>query len=130
MNNQTDSIFGDTIYAYTRAQALEDGVLVDLVANAPEVCGQHFKYPIACTAAIWDLVDRAVKNTSAHNDLNGVVHDILHMSKHGRAVDASTRMFEVIITGCGRKRNHQMKMVCGPGDQMEPVLTVMMSDED
>lgn len=43
------------IYSYTRAQAIEDGVLVDLTAIALDVCREHYKYPIACTSAVWRL---------------------------------------------------------------------------
>lgn len=43
--------FGPVIYAYTRAQALADGVLVD-VSNAAVEAG--FKVPVALTRAAWD----------------------------------------------------------------------------
>jgi len=123
--------FGDVVFAYTRKQAIEDGVLVDLNAVAGDVCRQHFKVPIACTAAVWALIDKAVKSPKHCNDVAGVVHDILFMSKTGlaRKVDDSTRIFTVIITG-GRKRNHQLKLVCGPGDNAEPVVTIMLPEED
>ena len=39
------------IYAYTRKQALEDGVLVDAGEMAKEA---GFKFPVAITAAAWE----------------------------------------------------------------------------
>ena len=40
----TESIFGDVISTYTRAQALEDGVLIDPGTMAAEA---GFKWPVA-----------------------------------------------------------------------------------
>jgi hypothetical protein len=122
-------IFGEVIHAYTRAQALEDGVLVDLAAAAPDVCAQHFKYPVACTASVWGLVESACKDQRLCTSPAGVIHDILwmaRMSPSARDLDPTTRLFGVII---GR-RHHRLKMVCGPGDDAEPVMTVMLPEED
>ncbi len=125
-----DDIFGEVISSYTRAQALEDGVLVDLVGVAPEVCRQHFKVPVACSAAVWAVIEKAVANKKHLNDLNGVIHDILWMSRFGARLDESTRLYKVTIKGAGRQSLYILKMVCGPGDDGEPVMTVMMRDED
>lgn len=128
----TEDLFGEVISSYSRRQAIEDGVLADLSALAPEVCAQHFRHPVACSAGVWALIEKAIGSRTACNDLNGVVHDILWMSKAmGRRVagDEQTRVFPVIITG-GRKRNHTLKIHCGPGDNSEPVLTVMLLGED
>jgi len=43
--------FGEVISTYTRARALEDGVLVDVRAMAKEA---GFRFPVAMTAAAWD----------------------------------------------------------------------------
>ena len=40
----------DLIYAYTRAQALKDGVLIDVTTMAKET---GLKYPAAVTTAVW-----------------------------------------------------------------------------
>lgn len=116
------------ISSYSRADALEDGQLVDLTET--DGAKGHFKYPLACTAAVWALVERAVNNTKWMNDLAGVLHDICWMSRFGQVVDPTTRIFKVIITGTGRRRNHWLKIVCGPGDTPEPVLTIMLQSED
>jgi len=128
--NKTLDLFGPVIFAYTRAQAFEDGVLADLNEVAPEACGQ-FRFPIACTTAVWEVVDKAVKNKKWCNDYEGVVHDMLWMSRaHSRALDPTSRLFKVIIRGAGRKTNYVFKIVCGPGDNAEPVMTIMLPNED
>ena len=50
-NEQTvESFFGNVIFTYTRAQAIEDGVLVDPGPMAQEA---GFKLPVALTSAVW-----------------------------------------------------------------------------
>ncbi len=126
-------VFGEVISTYTRAQAIEDGVLVDAnIGDLAEVTRQNFKYPVAMTSAVFGLMEKAVDHPDWCNDFKGVWHDILHMSKVAivQRIDATQHLFRVIITGTGRKRYHMLKIVCHPGDNAEPVLTVMMPDED
>jgi len=52
-STKTDSVtelFGEVVSSYSRARALEDGVLVDAGAMAQEA---GFKWPVAITAAAW-----------------------------------------------------------------------------
>ncbi len=131
--NDVREVFGEVIYGYSRAQAIEDGVLVDgTIGDLAEVSRQHFRYPIAMTAAVFGLMEKAVNHPKHCNDYKGVWHDICWMAKCGisRRFDPTTHLFRVIITGTGRKRLHTLKMVCGPGDNAEPVLTVMLPEED
>ena len=123
----------DLVYAYTRAQAIEDGVLVDAtIGDLAEVTRQHFKYPVAMTASVFALMTRAVEHPKHLNDYKGVWHDILWMSRKNvtRRFDSATHLFKVWITGAGRKRWHELKIVCHPGDNGEPVLTIMFPEED
>lgn len=120
------------LFSYTREQAIADGVLVDLMQDemAP-VCRQHYKYPVACTSAVFDIIRRAVENPRWSNDYAGVVHDILWMSRvASRALNPSTVVFRVTITGAGIRQLYDFKLIVGPGDQAEPVITIMMPEED
>jgi hypothetical protein len=130
MSEATQDIFSDAdlIFSYTRKQAIEDGVLVEL--SSP-VCREHYKYPIAGTAAVWAIIDRAVKNPRTFNSLDGVLHDILWMSRAcKRTVDPTTVLFQVLINGAGRQKKFTFKMVCGPSDDGSPCLTLMLPEED
>lgn len=122
----------EVISSYSRKQAIEDGVLVDLMQDKmAEVARQHYKYPIACTAAVWNIMQKAVENKRCCNDYAGVLHDMLWMSRvYKRHIDESTVIFRVMINGAGRKKVYDFKMVVGPGDDMEPVITIMQTDED
>ena len=126
-----NELFGPVIHSYTRADAIADGVLVDLTAAYPEEC-RMYRYNVACTAAVWSLVDRAVTRRKHYNDEAGVVWDILYMSQRGVIArpDDQTVLFKVVITGTGKQCTHTLKAVCGPGDDLKPVITIMLPEED
>lgn len=120
----------NVIYSYTRKQAIEDGVLVDLNQIIP-IKESGYKYPVVCTSMVWGIIDKAVKNEKYCNDYEGVVWDILHMSRNYMIKRwQSGGIFRVIITGAGRKRTYDFKIECHGGDEGEPVLAIMLPEED
>lgn len=121
---ENDSIFGDVIYSYSRKQAIEDGVLLDLMQLDP--IRRAFKYHVACTDTVWNIIESATK--VAHQDLNGIAHDIATMSLFAiRLGDGGDRVnFKVSIAG----KTHVFKLHIGPGDTPEPVITLMMPNEE
>ncbi len=130
MSNELNEFFGEVICSYTRKQALEDGVLFDLNQFIP-IIESGYKYPVACTVAVWGIIETAVKNPKYGNDYQGIVWDILQMSRNCPTKKWPTGcLFQVIIIGAGPKRIYTFKIECGPGDQGEPVLTIMLPEED
>jgi len=125
----------ELIYAYTRKQAIEDGLQAELSQIDPslaEMAKQIYKFPVYLTSSVTTLIEMAVSNPKQANDLTGVVWDILWMStRAARPLDERTVAFTVIITGTGRKRNHQMIAQCGPIDidDTRPCVTIMLPDE-
>jgi len=116
--------FGETVYSYSRAQAIEDGVLVDL--SQVDSIKQHWKHPFACTSTVWALIEEALKQPG--QDLAGICHDISWMAMIAiRSNPANSQtLFKVIITGT----KHTLKIHIGPGDTPDPVLTLMLPNED
>ena len=45
-----EDVFGPVVASYSRAQAIEDGVLIDVTAMAREA---GFKWPVALTHTAW-----------------------------------------------------------------------------
>jgi hypothetical protein len=119
------------IFSYTRAQALKDGVLVDLTDWAREL---GFRFPVACTQALWDGL--VVPPASApEQSERGRAHDLLWMLACSvRKNGGSQLRFQVLFQGTRsqpkRRVQQDLKAVCGPGDLGEPVLTVMLPEED
>jgi hypothetical protein len=69
--------FGSVIFTYSRAQALADGVLVDLTQI--ETIRTAFKYPVACTDTVWALIAESL--THDGQDIEGLGHDISTMAE-------------------------------------------------
>lgn len=117
------------IYKYTRAQAIEDGVLIDVSETAREA---GILFPTALTATVFGQYVEVPEGVEAQDE-PGRLWDIVWMLRHGitRAKDAGSEiLFELYVRNNNRAAELvQLKAHCGPGDNAEPVITVMMSDE-
>ena len=126
-----DNFFGNTAYIYTRAQGIADGVLVDLSERYPDEVRRLYKFTVAVSAAVWGVIEAAVA-AGIGNDYAGVVWDLLFMSQMGvtRRISPAEHLFDVIITGAGPDKYYAFRAVCGPGDDAEGVITIMLPNED
>jgi hypothetical protein len=120
----------DLIHRYTRAEALADGVLIDVTATARQA---GFKYPVALTAAAWETCV-AVPPGVACQDEAGRLWDVLFLLAlaAGRSSGDLIR-FAVHVRNDNREGTPpivRLKALCGPGDRGEPVVTVMLPTED
>ena len=128
--------FGEVIHRYTRAQALADGMLVDVTETAREA---GFRVPVALTAAAWG---KAVAWTDADSarqtpqDEAGRLWDVVWMAYiAARRASGGCRVpFQVHVVPRGGKATNPrlvtLHMHIGPGDEAEPVITIMNPDED
>jgi len=134
-SDNDENSFGEVIYAYTRAQAIEDGTLVDVTETAKEA---GIKFPTAVTETLW----------------NGYIEPAERLKDHGQSIQG--RLWDVLFLftiaaktspkGCSElfyKVNFLMenensckletvtiKAVCGPGDDSAPCITLMLENED
>ena len=130
-------LFGEVISTYSRAQALEDGVLVSAGAMAREV---GFRFPVAITAAAWsDCVawTDADSARQVHQDQSGRLFDVLFMAHHAirsRRSGGDRLTFKLYrVPRDGRSteaRITTLKLIVGPGDQGGPVVTILLLGED
>ena len=122
------------IFCYTRAQALEDGVLIDVTETAKEA---GFKFPTAIsTAVMTDVVQPPAIAVERGESVEGRLWDVVFMCitkvrSPGQNVTDSEVYFEVLATGDdGERQLHKLWAKCGPGDDGAPVITIMMQGED
>ena len=123
----------EVISSYSRMDALNDGVLVDISTLAKEA---GFVYPVAVTRAVYD----GILNPSPELERQG-------QSFTGRAWDMLTILRVAIRTTRepgdqvrfaplfireegGNPEPVALRSVCGPGDGAEPVITIMLPTED
>jgi hypothetical protein len=114
------------VVSYTRAQAIEDGVLVDVSewASPREMMG-GFTIPVAMTAAVWALVQAP---DDSGESTRGRAHDVLWMASLAarRHINSDRATFTVRLGN----RDVHMWLHVGPGDNAEPVATIMLEGED
>jgi hypothetical protein len=122
--NANNNPFGEPIFSYSRAQAISDGVLVDLTQF--EITRLNWKMHLACTDSVWSLIETAVKEGG--KDVDGILHDINFMARLAVMNGKQSNLVSFTVK-IGRK-NTMLKLHCGPGDDLSPVLTLMCSNED
>jgi len=124
----------DLIHSYTRAEALEDGFLIDVTETAKEA---GIKFPVAVTT---ELYHRYIKPTKAERhhgqDPEGRLWDVLVMFTYNAwNADGPILSYKVSFVkeqpdGSLDNETQELKAVIGPGDTPEPVITIMLPWED
>jgi hypothetical protein len=128
----TNEPFGEVISSYSRAQAIEDGVLVDVSSVAREA---GIKFAVALTPTVWGQYVEVPEGVSCQDE-TGRLWDILWMFRCAAAkFSGSTLFFKLYVRNHNRDRLDSrdlvtLKAICGPGDTPEPVITIMLPDED
>jgi hypothetical protein len=131
MNTNTESPFGPVIYAYTRSQAVADGVQVEVTKTAQEA---GIKFPIFLTRAVFDTYV-AVPDGVTGQDEAGRLWDLVWMARFAilRSHGHTDRLPVALYV---RNDNHRAKLVkliatCSALDidDPQPALTLMMADE-
>ena len=122
----------DLIHRYTRAQAIEDGVLIDVSAVAREA---GLRYPVALTCGAWARCVAVPPGVECQDEAGRLwdVLTMLRLAARGQREGAREVRFGVRVRDDNREGTPplvRLKAVCGPGDQGEPVITVMLPDED
>ncbi len=122
----------DMIFVYTRAQAIADGVLIDLTSCFPSDT-RMFKWPLACTSTVWNLIESAAFAEELETP-DVYVWDLAYMAFNAIQARGNTGcdqlLFKITLPLCENGTAHRLKLVCGPGDNGEPVLTIMLPLED
>lgn len=121
--------FGDALFSYTRAQAIADGVLVDVSGTAREA---GIRFPVAMTAAVWNRFVELPAGLEGIQDRDGRLWDILWMFRTAAKREGGQLLrFQLLVQNDAKgPKEVTLKAVCGPGDEAEPVVTIMLPDED
>jgi hypothetical protein len=118
--------FGEPISVYTRAQALEDGVLVDVSPLAEGI----FRTPVAVTAALWSMIENVPQEASDGRDLQ--VKERTQELLRAAATPAwltiprglTQLSFPFILQVREGLKTLDLIAHSGPGDRGEPVVTI------
>ncbi|GIW88288.1 MAG: hypothetical protein KatS3mg108_2612 [Isosphaeraceae bacterium] len=112
------------IHAYSREQAIADGVLVDISKTAREA---GFVFPVAVTCGVWAECVCGQDEAGRLRDLLVTLRLAIRQAGDGHRVDFSVR---VRSDDSPELPSVRLYAVCGPGDDGEPVVTIMLPHED
>ena len=131
------SALGPVLSAYTRAQAIEDGFLVDVSDTAREA---GFTIPVAVTRSVWDRLVALPEGYRGFQDERGRLWDLLWMARHYalRASDSDRVRMCVLVRDVRKDlrdsnrapRKHFPIVAVGAGDEGQPVITIMWPEDD
>ena len=129
---QNESPFGEVIYSYTRAQAIADGVQVEVSKVAAEA---GIKFPVFITRTVFDSFVAVPEGVSGQDEA-GRLWDVVWMLRFAirKAQHGQSRLpFALYV----RNDNHKPRLIkliatCGALDidDAQPAITVMLPDED
>lgn len=139
-----DDPFGEPVHIYSRAQALDDGLLVDCSLTAREA---GIVWPVAITSAAWaDCVTWSDTDEQRKRDYTGQreagrLWDVCWMASmavrealrrgHDAADPLLFQLYRVPRDGRGiRPRLTALMLRVGSGDCGEPVITILLPRED
>ena len=106
---------------------MADGVLVDVTATARDA---GFVYPVALTGGLWSDV-QDIPSQCPGQDVSGRMWDVLWLARQAiKRNPGCTELFYPLTLPVGSDTDYTVKLVCGPGDHGEPVITLMRPEED
>lgn len=119
------------VYSYSRAQAIADGVLVDVTEQARQ---SGFKLPVAIGDNLFNGYIVPPDGLEGEGQsLEGRLHDVFEMLKAAASCrwNESRVMFDVIFVMAPRMIEKVLILaVAGPGDNGEPVLTICLPEDE
>ena len=127
-----ENFFGGVIYAYSRSQAVADGVQVDVTKTAQEA---GIKFPMFLTRAVFDNYVAVPPDVSGQDEA-GRLWDLIWMTRFAilRSHGHTDRLPVALYV---RNDNHRAKLVkliatCSALDidDPQPALTLMMPEEN
>lgn len=133
--NAFREFWGTPIHVYTRAEALADGVLIDVTETAREA---GFRLPVAMTTGVWSEAvawsDDPLLLLPVGQDEKGRLRDVLMQAclAARRARDESVLTFDLlrVTDPATRPQKITLRMAIAPGDGGEPVITILLPGED
>ena len=120
------------IYSYSRAQAIADGVLIDVTAQAREA---GFKlHTVVSDNLFHSYIAPPAGLEGEGQSIEGRLHDVFFILLAAiRSSKAATDYAEIdvlFLMAPGRQEKVKVVAVVGPGDSGEPVLTIMLPGDD
>ncbi len=127
----------DIVFRYSRKQAMRDGVLVDCTnADFGDLCRQlGIKVNTAMTSGAWAATIGGIDEPiPVGQSIEGRLWDVLYAWRYAISLsggDTDRVDFKVsVLKDEGKREIVNLWSLIGPGDEGEPVITIMLQGED
>ncbi len=121
----------DLVHSYSRADAIRDGVLMDVSPTARKA---GIRWPAARTCGAWEHCVGVPAGVARQDEAGRLwdVHGLFACAIRGSKAGARLIRFGVHVRNDNRERTPLVRhqALCGPGDHGEPVVPVVLPDED
>lgn len=125
-----DEYQAEVVFAYTRRQAIADGVLIDVTDQAREA---GFKLPVCVSDHLYHgYVVPPEGMDGEGQSVEGRLHDLFIMTKAAMATRwEGDRVYYQVLFKMPRSLDLvKCLAVVGPGDEGEPVITLMLPEDE
>lgn len=123
----------ELIYCYSRKQALEDGIQMDVSETAKEA---GISFPVFMTQGVYEEFVRVPPGVSCQDE-SGRLWDVVSMLRYAikrGTADPARLTFELYVqnSNAGKPELVTLAAECGPldFDDPRPAITIMLLDED
>ena len=125
----------DVVFTYTRKQAIEDGVLVDITDTAKKL---GFRFPVAVTSTVWHgYIIPSEDLTCWGQSESGRLWNLL-FSLYWQIIQSPPQQsihFKTIFLMPDKRHDYihktvELKAIASAGDMGESVITIMLPEED
>ena len=135
----SDNLFSeaDIVFRYSRRQAMRDGVLADCSnADFGDLCQQlGIRVNVAMTSGAWEATIGGLDEPLPPGQtIEGRLWDVLYAFRYALSASGmeSDRVYFKVSVQSGDKQRKTVSLwaLIGPGDEGEPVITIMLEGED
>mgnify|MGYP001205399228 CR=1 FL=1 len=127
----------DIVFRYTRKQAMRDGVLIDCTnADFGDLCKQlGIRVNVAMTSGAWAATIGGIDDPIPPGQtIEGRLWDVLYAFRYSISIQGNESdrvFFQVgVKQPDGKREVVSLWSLIGPGDEGEPVITIMLRGED
>ena len=133
-SSSLSDFYGDLISLYSRADAIADGVLIPI---SPELCKDAgIVLPVCVTDTVWGkYLDPVNMADLPGQSVEGRIWDLLWMLRHAIKTGGGNGdriRYQVLfqMRPAEKPETADLISVCGPDDDLKPVITIMLPGED
>jgi hypothetical protein len=132
-SDQPEDLYGKVVFRISRRKLIEDGTLLDISTAAREA---GIVFPTALTGCGRTTVTRSRRRSRSVScgicaGCSGAPPETRSRAASSKTSFSETKFFHLLVKvrATGRTKLAEVKAVCSPGDDLEPVITLLPEED-